>query len=119
MTKLELIIIKTRNLFNELSKKEQHELIRSITADKIEEYLPKKNGSHYGNHGRLYALTDSKRQKLLIQFFMDADYSSAINTNAKHMRHLDTAVFKVMFVIIQQHLRYNTMVIEKYPEYFI
>lgn len=119
MTKMEDLIIKIRNLFTELTTAEQHVLIRAVTTDKIEQTLPKIKNSHYDNHGRLYAISDSKRQKILTEIFMGNDYRATIKTNSRHFRHLDTVVFKVLFGIILYHLRFNTPIIEKYPEYFI
>ena len=119
MTKMEDLILKIRNLFAELTTSEQHMLIRAVTTDKIEQTLPKIKNSHYDNHGRLYAISDSKRQKILTEIFMGNDYRATIKTNSRHFRHLDTVVFKVLFGIILYHLRFNTPIIEKYPEYFI
>jgi len=44
---------------------------------------------------------------------------SRLLEHKKYIRHLDTAVFKVIFDIIKEQLKYNSMVINKYPELFI
>lgn len=119
LSNFEDYVIKTQKLFAELEPKIRNETIRAVTTIKIEEKLPKIRGSHFSNHGRLYAITDSKRQKILKEILELKDLTCMTKETKKFLRHMDAAVFKVIFSIIKEKLRLNKDIVSKYPEFFI
>jgi len=118
VTKLEDILIKIKKLYDELSPRHQQELIRSVTDDKLRIALqdPKKQ---FSNEGRIWAISNAKRQSILTDVFNSPQPMTSLLHHKKYIRHMDTAVFKVVFAIIKEQLKYNSMVINKYPELFI
>jgi len=118
MTNLEKIVHKSKKMYSMLSPKLRNELIRSITTDAIAERLGKDKILRNGNAARLYAISDSKRQKIF-QSILEKDELAAMRENSRFLVHMDTVVFKIMFDIMKEHLKTNTEVLKMYPEYFI
>ena len=118
MTKIEEIITKTKKLYDELSHRHQQELVRSITDERLRVALqdPKKQ---FGHEGRIWAISNSKRQFILSDVLGSSQPMVSLQTHKKYIRHMDTAVFKVIFDIMKEQLKYNSEVINKYPELFI
>jgi len=119
MTDMEKIVYKSKKMYSMLSIKLRNELLRSITTDAIAERLGKDQILRLGNPGRLYAISDTKRQKIFKSILESDETLTVMRENSRFLVHMDTVVFKIIFDIMKEHLKTNTEVLKIYPEYFI
>ena len=122
MTKLIETITKIKTLYSLLPDKKRGELLRLITTHNLETIAKseeKKKTTPVNFNTGLYAVSDSKRIKIVKELLESDDLKQTIYDNSKHMRFLNTQTFKFILILIKKELGRNSEIVSLYPEFFI
>ncbi len=99
--------IRCRNLYKILSKKQQGEVIRLITKERMSDI-----------NARTFADTNRERQRLFKGIFEAPNYKQFISDDSNSYIVIIDA-FEAVEVIMRNHLKMDKKVVNDYPEYFI